>query len=95
MSFATEVLDALGKVATAAEGTPFAQQALADVEHVASLVPKEADAAAEAVAEAESHVVAWLTKRLHPEAASPAVPPTKPAVDVTGAAGTPAATEPA
>lgn len=79
MSLATEVLDAFRRVAAAAEGTPFARQALADAEHIAALVPKEADAAASAVAESEEHVLAWLAKRLHPEAAEPAVPPAKPA----------------
>lgn len=79
MSLATEVLDAFRQVATAAEGTPFATQALADAEHVGALIPKEVDAAESVVKESEQHVIAWLTKRLHPEAAAPGISPTKPA----------------
>ena len=95
MSLATEVLDAFRRVATAAEGTPFARQALADAEHIAALVPKEADAAASTVAESEAHVLAWLAKRLHPEAAEPAVPPTKTVPEPAPAAEAPAAETPA
>jgi hypothetical protein len=79
MSLSTGVLAALRKIATAAEGTPFALQALADAEHVAALIPEAAWETATAAADAEAHVVAWLTRRLHPEAATPAVPPAKPA----------------
>lgn len=83
MSLAEQLLNAFRQVATAAEGTPYAQQALADAEHVASLIPGAAagtiNLAEHEASEAEQHILSWLTKRLHPEAASPAVPPAKPA----------------
>jgi hypothetical protein len=79
MSIATAVAAAFRQIASDAEGTPYATQALADAEHVAALIPKAVEDVADETAEAEVSVLSWLTKRLHPEAAAPAVPPTKPA----------------
>jgi hypothetical protein len=86
VSLASEVLDTFRKIATNAEGTPYATAALADAEHLAALIPAAATETAEAAQKAEASIVSWLTRRLHPEAAAPAVPPAKP---VTGTAAAP------
>jgi hypothetical protein len=79
VSLASEVLGAFRQIAVNAEGTPYATAALADAEHLAALVPQAAADTAEAAQRAEASIVSWLTRRLHPEAAAPAVPPAKPA----------------
>lgn len=88
------ILDVFRKIAAAAEGTPYAQQATADAEHVASLVPGAVAGAANLTetetADAEHHILGWLTKRLHPEAATPAVPPAKTAPATATSPATPA-----
>jgi len=93
VSLASEVLGAFRRIATDAEGTPYATAALADAEHLAALIPAAVTDTAEAAQKAEASIVSWLTRRLHPEAAAPAVPPAKPAPAEPVTAAEPAAAD--